>query len=546
MEKRRRYFIRRRSIGRIFFPFLLAVLLAAMMCGTIFAEGESETKVPSSNDTFTAEVKNVDSNLTVTAYQIVAAQYGTNGLTGYEAASGVKISDIENPTADEITTIASNINSGSLTSLTSSSLTYNDPDTYKANLAAGMWIVLVSKSGSTVYNPMIVSGYYEDANDSSSLQTSALDADGNFTYESGDTTVTAYAKSTSASLDKVIVVGGETTEGTDVNIGDPVSFQITAVIPDYSDEYSGATFSITDTQSAGLSAVTSGNISVEVNETTVEADDDSDGDSSDNTYSVTYSTESTDSSSFTVSFDSAYILAHGGETVVISYQTTVNNSAVLAESGANTNTAVLTYTNDYNSTSTYSDTVYLYSFSLTDELVKTTAGNTFTVEGTEVTASSALPGAEFTIYTNSDCTSSSTSNVYVTKEDGCIVFSGLAAGTYYVKETNAPDDYALNDTVYKVVIAPSYNNDGTLASYTVTVSDASSNGSSGSESTYTLTYSNGSPTVNANVSPTAVVDTKLSVLPTTGGIGVYVIAIASVCIVVIACIAATRKKKAQA
>lgn len=541
MEKRRRYFIRRRSIGRIFFPFLLAVLLAAMMCGTIFAEGESETKVPSSNDTFTAVVKNVDSNLTVTAYQIVAAQYGTNGLTGYEVASGVTISDIENPTADEITEIASNINSSSLTSLASSSLTYDDDShAYKADLAAGMWIVLVSNSGSTVYNPMIVSGYYTDANDSSSLTTSALDADEDFTYESGDTTVTAYAKSTSASLDKVIVVETETTEGTDVNIGDTVTFQITAVIPDYSDEYSGATFSITDTQSAGLSAVTSDTkISVTVNGTTVDADD-----GSDNTYSVTYSTESTDSSSFTVSFDSAYILAHGGETVVISYQTTVNNSAVLAESGANTNTAVLTYTNDYNSTSTYSDTVYLYSFSLTDELVKTTAGNTFTVNGTEVTASSALSGAEFTIYTDSDCTVGSAS--YTTDEDGCIVFSGLAAGTYYVKETNAPDGYALNDTVYKVVIAPSYNDDGTLASYTVTVSDASSSGSSGSESTYTLTYSNNTTEVSASVSPTAVVDTKLSVLPTTGGIGVYVIAIASVCIVVIACIAATRKKKTQA
>ena len=538
MEKRKRYFIRRRSIGRIFFPFLLAVLLAAMMCGTIFAEGESETKVPSSSDTFTAEVNNVDSNLTVTAYQIVAAQYSTNGLTGYEVASGVTISDIENPKADEITEIASNINSGNLKSLTSASLTYDsDSEAYTADLAAGMWIVLVSNSGSTVYNPMIVSGYYTDANDSSSLTTSALDAEKDFTYEK----YSAYAKSTSASLDKVIVVGTETTEGTDVNIGGTVTFQITAVIPDYSDEYSGATFSITDTQSAGLSAVTSDTkISVTVNGTTVDAND-----GSDNTYSVTYSTESTGSSSFTVSFDSAYILAHGGETVVISYQTTVNNSAVLAEKGANTNTAVLTYTNDYNSTSTYSDTVYLYSFSLTNELVKTTAGNTFTVEGTSVTASSALADAEFTIYTEVGCTSSSAIGVYITKNDGCIEFSGLAAGTYYVKETNAPDGYALNDTVYKVVIAPSYNDDGTLASYTVTVSDASSSGSSGSESKYTLNYSN-TTEVSASVKPTAVVDTKLSVLPTTGGIGVYVIAIASVCIVVIACIAATRKKKTQA
>lgn len=59
-----------------------------------------------------------------------------------------------------------------------------------------------------------------------------------------------------------------------------------------------------------------------------------------------------------------------------------------------------------------------------------------------------LSGAEFTLY-DSDKTIV-TSNV--TAESGEVVFDNLTAGTYYLQETNSPNGYELNATMYEVEI----------------------------------------------------------------------------------------------
>ncbi len=55
--------------------------------------------------------------------------------------------------------------------------------------------------------------------------------------------------------------------------------------------------------------------------------------------------------------------------------------------------------------------------------------------------------------------------------DGYFEFTGLEEGTYYMKETTAPAGYVLNTTVYTIVISATYDEDGTLTNYTITVSD---------------------------------------------------------------------------
>lgn len=64
-------------------------------------------------------------------------------------------------------------------------------------------------------------------------------------------------------------------------------------------------------------------------------------------------------------------------------------------------------------------------------------------------------GVEFTLYTDADCTDAVA--VYTTNDSGLafIDFTGLAAGTYYLKETAAAPGYLADDAVYPVTLAAS-------------------------------------------------------------------------------------------
>ena len=116
---------------------------------------------------------------------------------------------------------------------------------------------------------------------------------------------------------------------------------------------------------------------------------------------------------------------------------------------------------------------------------------------------------------------------YTTVAVGAFVFSGLVAvesvndvaqagtGTYYLKETAAPATYTINDTVYKVEIKNITRNsatDDTIKSYDVVVTNLTDN----TTTTTTITVGNATP----GGATTNIVNTKLTALPSTGGIGV--------------------------
>lgn len=64
-----------------------------------------------------------------------------------------------------------------------------------------------------------------------------------------------------------------------------------------------------------------------------------------------------------------------------------------------------------------------------------------------------LAGAEFTLYTNAECTTQAAGTSVVTSAaDGTFSFVGLEANTYYLLETKAPAGYELNGTATKIEI----------------------------------------------------------------------------------------------
>lgn len=124
---------------------------------------------------------------------------------------------------------------------------------------------------------------------------------------------------------------------------------------------------------------------------------------------------------------------------------TVTYTATLAEgttAGNYINTAWVSYLDK----TSEKDTVTVKTFDITvfkyDQATATGEGDSWTAKG--------LPGAIFTLYSDENCTvivDTATSD-----NDGYATFSGLDAGTYYLKETAAPEGYVKSDKALEVTI----------------------------------------------------------------------------------------------
>ena len=180
-----------------------------------------------------------------------------------------------------------------------------------------------------------------------------------------------------------------------------------------------------------------------------------------------------------------------------------------------------------------------------EEAKLTYTDTTINNEVTKVSPS-ALQGAEFTLYTDAACTKAitTTTEKSVSDVNGHFGWNGLDEGTYFVKETKAPDGFTINPVVYRVDIAADLDDaSGVLKGYSVTIHNVTSLSDSErvgtlddttlvSEAKYTgvgQVQEDGSVdyediVINTSDTPAEVVDTKLQNLPSTGGQGVYMFA----------------------
>lgn len=507
--------------------FLAVILSLAMVLGmsmTAFAASSGTDNIfGTADDRATITVNGIDNEtgIQVNAYKVVEAKYDGAGSTfsGYNSLYPTVITqdmvkaDLTTLTPDQLTALANAVD----TTKNAIPLTNTSGTTWKADVAAGTYLVLVSNTEAHSYNPMVVSAYYVNKDGKTDISEGAVDL---------TTTVANAKKSDAPTIDKKITNTNGNDYGNSVEVNDIVDYEVTVTpIPSYTGSY--PMFNVEDTLSTGLDFVTdkSGNVVdpvVKVGTTTLEKDKD---------YTV-----SVDGRKMTINFvvNDAYKLnAYASQTLTIIYSAKVNSEAVLWKD-VNTNTAKLNYTNDSKvngNNASAEKTTYTYTFDIGGTATGT--DGIITKTGKDKNSETPLGGALFGLYKAGEGVTAET--VATAKADaayktatsdanGQINFRQLKKGTYYLKELSAPKGYSVNTHVYTVVINTTYNTDGTLATWSVTIDN---------DKTSTFT-SNNDGTWTSDKHATNIVNTTLSSLPSTGGMGTTLFTIAGCAIMVAA------------
>ena len=420
-------------------------------------------------------------------------------------------------------------------------------DTYTFTATTpGMFLALVTpgKAG-VVYNPIIVSADFSATPNTSEINASSATM--------GDTAV---AKKKKITVDKHGEVMDEAVEETATeeekiaaesthSVGDIVKFTIETQIPAYSDAYTGPTFSVTDTLTNGLKIV---------------VDDDHKFNVSSG--SVTYTgTPANGATSFTLDFTSADIAALVNyQDVVIEYYAIIDSNAV-SNVNEMENTVEVEFSNDPHndgSKGKIKDKTKHYTFTIDGELlgkenfriiellkVGKNADGTDAIEEITVsngTKAAALDGALFGLYkTRKGAEDEDDDDLYTndlfngkveTDMGGLLVIKGLDAGTYYLKELDAPDGFIRDTEVYEIVIDADITEqevkekiDGYEVTYSVPVLNGYTITINGHDVTNETTYTasiTGSETlevIEPEESTTQIANTKGVELPATGGMG---------------------------
>ena len=319
-------------------------------------------------------------------------------------------------------------------------------------------------------------------------------------------------KDQAPSIEKEIV-GGEGGNHTTVNVGDDVEFKLTAKVPDMAsfDKY---TFTISDTLSKGLTfkqgtvAVTIGNKELVANTNYTLTPP-----NTDNTFKIDFTKEQLGQN-----------VVHGaGATIVVTYKATLNSNALTTDKESNK--ATLEYSNNpagegTGTVKTPDVPVYIYDFDIDIDKYDDTDNK----DGETANKEKKLANAEFILY--KEVTENEQKKTYYYKWDkdsntvkwvpekaqatpktttteGKTSFQGIAAGSYFLEETKAPDGYnKLKDPV-PVTITAEYNKDGKL-----TGTSANANKTANGQ------YINGQ-----YIQKVEVPNKAGAVLPSTGGIG---------------------------
>lgn len=318
----------------------------------------------------------------------------------------------------------------------------------------------------------------------------------------------------------------------DFGIGDTITYQLTSKVPDMTG-YNSYTFKFSDTLSKGLDLKEV--LSVKVGNITLKA-----GKTGTTTYALTYDETSRNLTVTLNDFYNSY-KNHTGETITVVYTATLNKDAVIGMN-PNTNKAVVEYSNNPTTggtgksepsivdVHTFDFTIYkyylkdqnnkedktalanaefeLYKANITGDAADTNAKINIVDEGKGVYRQATADEAKVTGFTSAKI---------VSDDDGKVLVKGLVAGTYYLRETKAPEGYNKLLSDIKVEIKANYDETtGKLTSYSV-------------EYTYNGTKTPGNAITSKDNSPEVPVENKTGAqLPSTGSKGALMVTLAGI------------------
>lgn len=446
------------------------------------------------------------------AYEYVEKQVGKDGKNGVNFAKAM------------LTWILSNT---SAVDATHKTVTTATGSTEIANLAYGYYVVYPLGATDTSAAP----GTGQDYTSVASLVSVT------------DTNATVNMKSNYPTVVKK--VNDKTAD--DVNIGDTVTYTLTSKVPDMTG-YTSYVFNFKDTLSAGLTfkeitSVTVGDTTI----TKVEA-----GQEANDTYTLTQTGQNI---TITMNNFLASNKDKAGQEIKVTYTATLNKHAVTGFD-ANKNSATIEYSNKPGTTDkgesepsivdvhTFNFTIFkyylkgetktelanaefeLYKANTKGDAADTNAKINIVDEGEGVYRQATADEAKATGFTSAKI---------VSDNDGKVLVKGLDAGTYYLRETKAPEGYNKLLSDIKVEIKPVYDGTtGKLKSYSV-------------DYTYNGTKTSGTVITTKDNSPEVAVENKTGAqLPSTGSKGALMVTLAGIVLFgVLTASKAFGKKKAK-
>lgn len=308
-------------------------------------------------------------------------------------------------------------------------------------------------------------------------------------------------------------------------VGDEVQFTLTATVPDMTG-FTAYSFAFTDMLSDGLTFKQVDSFTV--GGTTLTQDDTA---AQPNSYK-----QAVTGQSLKFEINNAYTLFKNmsGKKITLKYTVTINSNAIHINSD-NPNEAKVEYSTNPDGTGSGESEpsiVHTYTFGFDMEKIdgetkhalpgatfELRADNNGSPAGTAITL--VKDGESYRPATDDD--TSDTVTQVTTTDTGIISFVGLAQGTYWLVETDTPDGYNLASPI-KVEISATYNTDGTLDEWSVSVND-------GEAIRPTQDPTGGTGIIIIEAPKFQVENNKGTLLPGTGGMGTVIFTVVGVAVV---------------
>lgn len=313
-------------------------------------------------------------------------------------------------------------------------------------------------------------------------------------------------KTVSTDLDKV-----------NAEIGKELTFKLTADVPDVS-EYTAYQFTFKDTLSKGLTFGKFTKVTIDGKQLSADTDYKAEAGTPD---------EGTKATSINVKFGTQsgaiydaknLFTGKAGKKIVVEYTAYINADAIVGDPILNSATVDYSTSPDGTQTGTSNPDVthqYTFGFQLkkTDDKGALLAGAEFELRSEKQGAAIRLVKGEDGTYHPKTAADADFVEKVTTDDTGIIKFKGLAAGTYYLVETKAPEGYNKLAKPIEITIADTTTGVNT-PSWTVTMTGGGTG--TGTEGTY--------PEIQVQ-------NNKGALLPETGGMGTVIFTVAGIAII---------------